>query len=448
VPGSGKTEAVRDVEVAYAVRDGLSIAYEVFGNGPIDLVLVTTRFPVDLMWDLPQLAAFLDELGAIARVIAFDVVGSGSSDPSPGWAARMESSAADCLAVMDAAGCDRVSLLQLYGGTTAALFAAAYPERVRSLILAHLRASFPEMRGYTMEQRKKMARALATTRGLRSDNPRVAHDPVLQQWWGRARRIYASPEMTARQTEEAAQIDVTSVLSSVQAPTLVLHRRDNRMFDIEDSRAAAGLIPDAVFVELPGAELDLFLGETAPVLAEVKRFLAEPDVQVAQDRVLATVLFTDMVASTEHLAARGDQAWRHVLDDHDHAMARIVADYHGRIVKPTGDGILATFDGAARAVRCAATLLEAADQQGIALRAGLHTGEIELRPTDVAGIAVHIANRIATLASPNEVLVSRTVVDLTAGSGLEFAPRGEHELKGVPGSWPIFAATIPDGRAP
>jgi class 3 adenylate cyclase len=209
--------------------------------------------------------------------------------------------------------------------------------------------------------------------------------------------------------------------------------------DIDTSRAAAAKIPDARLVELPASENDLFLGDTAPVLAEIERFLREPEAGATHDRVLATVLFTDIVASTERLAAGGDDAWRRTMDDHDRTMERLVAAYGGRIVKPTGDGILATFDGPARAVRCAAELLDAAAAEGITLRAGLHTGEIEIRPTDVTGIAVHIANRISALANPSEILVSRTVVDLTAGSGLQFEGRGEHQLKGVPGTWPTFA---------
>jgi class 3 adenylate cyclase len=190
------------------------------------------------------------------------------------------------------------------------------------------------------------------------------------------------------------------------------------------------------------------LGDTAPVLAEIGRFLAESDVATAQDRPLATVLFTDMVASTEQLAAAGDDAWRRLLDSHEAIMDRIVAEYRGRVINHTGDGLLATFDGPARAVRCAAAILAAAHDQGITLRAGLHTGEIELRTSDVAGIAVHIASRIAAMADPNEILVSRTVVDLTAGSGLQFEPRGEHQLKGVPGTWPTFAANTALERTP
>ena len=257
-------------------------------------------------------------------------------------------------------------------------------------------------------------------------------------------RLAHNPDQMARMLQRAQETqDISPVLAVLRTPTLVLHRRDNRVWDIATSRAAASLITNARFVELPGAENDIFLGDTTPALTEIERFLAAPTIEAAQDRVLATVLFTDMVASTEQLAARGDAAWRRVLDDHDQTMDRIVTEHRGRVVKPTGDGILATFDGPARAVRCAQALLDAATSQGITLRAGLHTGEIELRPSDLAGIAVHIANRIATLAAPNEILVSRTVVDLTAGSDITYDTRGEHDLKGVPGSWPIFAAQVP-----
>jgi len=232
-------------------------------------------------------------------------------------------------------------------------------------------------------------------------------------------------------------------LPAVRQPALVLHRRDNRVWDIESSRAAAALIPGARFVELAGSENDIFLGDTGPVLTEIERFLTEPDVDISLDRQLATVLFTDMVSSTEQLSARGDGAWRRTLDDHDRTMDRIVTTHRGRVVKSTGDGILATFDGPTRAVRCAIAMLNAATEHGLALRAGLHTGEIEHRSNDVAGIAVHIASRIADLAASGETLVSRTVVDLTGGSGLLFEPRGEHTLKGVSDTWPVFSAQAP-----
>jgi class 3 adenylate cyclase len=314
-----------------------------------------------------------------------------------------------------------------------------YPQRIQSLILTNLRASYPELRMMTAAQRERFAKTLHGIRSLEVGNPRVAHDPVLRQWWARARRLRTTREDQRAQVEWAVGVDNESVLPTVRVPTLVLHRRDNRMFDIEASRAAANLMPNATFVELPGSESDLFLGDTGQVFAAIEEFLSEPQVESTLDRPLATVLFTDMVASTEQLAARGDAAWRQVLDNVDRAMDRIVAKYRGRVISHSGDGMLATFDGPARAVRCATRLLEAAREQGLTLRAGLHTGEIELRASDVAGIAVHIASRIITLAEANEILASRTVVDLTAGSDLEFEPRDEHELKGVPGTWPIFA---------
>jgi class 3 adenylate cyclase len=284
-----------------------------------------------------------------------------------------------------------------------------------------------------------MARALATTRALRSDNPRVAHDPALQQWWPRARRLHASPYETARQMEYAANVDIESVLEAVRAPALVFHRRDNQLWDLETSRAAAARMPKATFVELPGSDLDLFLGDTAPVLSEIARFLGHDTTPVADDRTLATILFTDIAASTEQLATVGDRAWRTILDEHDGVIERTVLACRGRLIKTLGDGILAIFDGPARAVHCATTLRDTLARRGIEIRAGLHTGEIEVRGPDVAGIAVHIASRISAFAQPSEILTSRTVVDLTSGSGITYDPRGDHALKGVPGSWQLSA---------
>jgi class 3 adenylate cyclase len=349
-------------------------------------------------------------------------------------------------AVLAAVQASRVVLFDATG-SSGVQAAATYPQHIQSLIVVNLRASFPELRLMSAGERAKRAKGLSGIESLEFHNPRVAHDPDIRRWWGRARRLLTSPEVALAQLEIGVRVDLEAILPSVRVPTLVLHRRDNQVFDIETSRVTASRIPDARFVELPGSESDLFLGETAPVFAAIEDFLAEPDTNVARERPLATVLFTDMVASTEHLAARGDEAWRRLLDDHDKTMSRIVAQYRGHLVRTTGDGILATFDGPARAVRCAAELLDAANHQGVTLRAGLHTGEIELRPSDIAGIAVHIASRIADIATPGQILVSRTVVDLTAGSGLQFEPRGEHELKGVPGTWPTFSARPSAGTA-
>jgi class 3 adenylate cyclase len=435
---------VETPEVQYArTRDGAYVAYEIFGSGPTDLVLSKSLFPIDLMWDLPQLADFLGALGQLARVIAYDLRGNGASDPLPTTDsdAGLESQAADLLTVLDAAGSDRASLLT-FGGTVELVIAATYPERVRSLILANIRASFPEMRSIDVERRKSIAIWLASPRGLRYYNPRVAHDPIVQRWWAKAHRLSGGPEQVARQIEFAAGMDVGALLEQIHTPTLVFHRQGNKAWDIETSRKTAARIPNSRFVELTGSESELFLGDTREVLDEITRFLREPDVgSDHDDRRLATILFTDIVASTEQLAEVGDQAWRAILDDHDRAIDDIVSSFRGRVVKKMGDGILATFDGPARAVRSATAIREALAAHGVAVRAGLHTGEIEHRGDDVTGMAVHTGARVAALAVEGEVLVSSTVKDLVAGSGIQFEDRDEHQLKGIPGTWRLYAVT-------
>jgi class 3 adenylate cyclase len=311
---------------------------------------------------------------------------------------------------------------------------------VRSLILNNLRPAFTEMRGLTADERKSIARWIASPRGLKLYAPRLAHNPDLRRWWARAHRLVCSPEQLAREIEYASEFELGALLEQVHTPTLVFHRRGNQVWDIETSRRTAARLPSGRFVELPGSESDLFLGDTAPVLAEIAKFLREPDFGVDHDdRQLATVLFTDIVASTEQLAAVGDHAWRAILDEHDRTIDQVVGSYHGRVVRKLGDGILATFDGPARAVRCACAIRDQLATHGVAVRAGLHTGEIELRGDDVAGMAVHTGARVAGLAGAGEVLVSSTLKDLVAGSGIEFADRGDHQLKGVPGTWRLFS---------
>ncbi len=434
---------MRDIEVQFARRDGAYLAYEIFGTGPIDLVVrPSNSFPIDLMWDLPQLAEFMDALGRVARIIAYDNRGFGASDPisTTDQVAGLESDAADLLAVLDAAGCERPTLFSLSFGIAEVVFAATYPQRVRSLILNSLRGSYPEMRAIANDQRQLSVLWLASTQGLKAYNPRVAHDPVLRWWWGRAHRLGGSPQQVARQMEYASQVDVTPILAHVRAPTLVFHRQGDQMWDADASRTAVALIPNARFIELQGSEHDLYLGDTAPVLSEITRFLREPEIDSEDDhRQLATVLFTDIVGSTAHLASVGDKAWRDLLDQHDRVTQDTVAAFRGRVVNKLGDGMLATFDGPARAVRCAIAIRDVLGTYGMKTRAGLHTGEIELRGLDVAGMAVHTGARVAALAGEGEVLVSSTVKDLVAGSGLEFEDRGEHELKGVPGMWRLHA---------
>ncbi len=326
-------------------------------------------------------------------------------------------------------------------GISEVAFAATYPQRVRSLILNGFRASYPEMRAIANDQRKSTALWLASTQGLKANNPRVAHDPVLRWWWGRAHRLGGNPQQVARQMEYASQVDLTPILEHVRAPTLVFHRQGDQMWDVDTSRTAADLIPNARFIELQGSEHDLYLGDTGAVLSEITRFSREPEANSEDDhRQLATVLFTDIVGSTAHLASVGDKAWRDLLDQHDRAIEDTVETFHGRVVNKLGDGMLAIFDGPARAVRCAVAIRDVLDTSyGMKTRAGLHTGEIELRGQDVAGMAVHTGARVAALAGEGEVLVSSTVKDLVGGSGLEFEDRGEQELKGVPGVWRLHA---------
>jgi class 3 adenylate cyclase len=431
---------VRQSEVRFAERDGKYVAFTVFGTGLVDLVFVQARFPIDLMWELPQLASFAESLGRSARVIVYDSRGNGASDLLNPLTDRsvMEQGFDDLIAVLDAAESERTSILD-HGGGVATTFAATYPERVRSLIIGNLRASYPELQGMTEQQLTRLAIALRSDRHLRMEAPRLAHDSDLQRWWGRANRLVSSHEQLVRNMQWAARSDYSAVLPLVRMPTLVLHRRDNRIWDIESSRAAAALIPGSRFVELPGSENDLFLGDTSVVLDEIERFLETPDVPEVDNRALATVLITDIVASTEQLAERGDRPWREVLDRHDTAVEKLVAKHRGQVVKSLGDGTLATFDGPTRAVRCAQAIVQTVDDEHIQIRTGLHTGEIEMRPNDVAGIAVHIASRISALATPGEILVSQTVVDLTHGAGVQFDARGEHDLKGVPGNWALYA---------
>ena len=428
---------MRESEVRFAERDGKFVAMTVFGTGPVDLAVVQARFPIDLMWELPALATFMESLGQMARVIVFDSLGNGASDPLDD-PSLLEQSFDDLLAVLDAVESERASILDLGTGGAAAAFAATFPDRVRSLAVVNLRASYPEMQNLTKQQFSRFALALHSDAHLRVQAPRLAHDPELQRWWGRATRLVSSHEQLARLMQWAATRDYSAVLPLVRVPTLVMHRRENRIWDIETSRATAALIPGARFVELLGSENDLFLGDTTTALDEIERLLRAPDSTDVDNRALTTVLFTDIVASTEQLAQSGDRRWREVLDRHDRLVEQLVAQHRGRVIKSLGDGALAIFDGPTRAVRCARAIVEAADRESVKVRAGLHTGEIELRANDVAGIAVHIASRISALATPGEILVSQTVVDLTQGADTPFDQRGEHSLKGLPGVWALY----------
>jgi class 3 adenylate cyclase/pimeloyl-ACP methyl ester carboxylesterase len=431
--------------IRYAKAGEVSIAYAVLGDGPLDVVWVPgLASSLEIELEGPESLAFWGRFGAFSRLIKFDKRGMGLSDRSVG-APTLEERMDDVRAVMDAVGSERAALIGVSeGGPMSMLFAATYPERTVALIVFGALARAHKDVDYPYGDEDEMAElyrivdsSWGTGESLRIFGPSLLEDARFRGYFARMERLSGSPGAIRAMLDSMFEIDVRAALPLITAPTLVLHTTSDNAVPIANGRWIAEHIPGARFVEIPGEHV---VWDPDLVIGTIDEFLTGKRHPIATDRVLSTVLFTDMVASTQQLSARGDAAWSKVLDAHDQTAARVVADYDGRVVKQTGDGILATFDGPSRAVRCATALLDAAATRGINLRAGLHTGEIELRPSDVAGIAVHIASRIAALATANEVLVSRTVVDLSAGSGIDFEPRGEHELKGVPGTWPTFAA--------
>ena len=350
----------------------------------------------------------------------------------------------DLRAAMDAVGMERAALMGVSeGGPLVALFAASYPERCDALVLyggfARFASWLPteealaQFFGY-IEQ------GWGTGGSLPLFAPTCGDDPAFQRWWGRFERLGASPAAAAALMRMNSQIDISNIVPTIRVPTLVIHRTEDVTINVEGGRFLAEHIPGARYLELPGKDHLPFVGDNAGEIADaIQEFLTGSRAPVEIDRVLATVLFTDIVGSTEKAAALGDSRWRKLLDDHHGTIRRNLSRFRGREVKTTGDGILATFDGPARGVRCACAIAEEIHPLGIDVRAGLHTGECEIMGEDVGGIAVHIGARVASLAGAGEVLVSRTVKDLVAGSGLRFADRGSQTLKGVPGDWQIYA---------
>ena len=431
-------------ETRYARSGDVHIAYQVFGEGPLNLVFIPPFFSnVEVWWDQPDYTRALLRLGSYAKVLIFDKRGTGMSDrvtELPGMEQRMD----DLRAVMDAAGMEQAALLSVSeGGSMAALFAATYPSRCRALVLigAYARfSSFVQTREGLAEFFKYTEHAWGSGASAQKFAPSRASDPDFQRWWGRHERTGASPAAAAALMRMNEQIDVSNIVSTIRLPTLVIHRTGDKAVNVEGGRFLAENIPGARYLELPGSDHVPFVGDNAPEIADaVEEFLTGSRPPVAIDRVLATALFTDIVGSTEKAVALGDNRWRDLLDSHHAAIRRNLKRFRGNEVKSTGDGILATFDGPARGVRCACTIAEEIRPLGINVRAGLHTGECEMIGDDVGGIAVHIGARVAALAGADEVLVSGTVRDLVAGSGLRFADRGSRSLKGIPGEWHIYA---------
>ena len=437
-------------DVRYATSGDVRIAYDVFGAGPRDLVFahgwVTN---LELLWEHPRVAAALERLGSFCRVINFDKRGTGLSDRVPvEQLPTLEQRMDDVRAVMDAASSERAVLFgHSEGGPMCMLFAAAYPERTESLALYGTFAVRRRQPDYpwapTPDERAERVRTLRDEWGgvahLELLAPGLVDDREFRDWWARYLRSSASPAAAAALTSMNSEVDVRSILPVIAVPTLVVHRSGDLSVDVGGARWLAQQIAGARYVELPGDD-HLIWADPDPILDVVEEFVTGVPPADVPDRVLTTVLFTDIVGSTETAAALGDAAWRRLLDRHDESVRRYLHRYRGREVKTTGDGFLAVFDGPARAVRCAQAIAEAVGALGLQVRCGVHTGEVELRGDDVGGLAVHAGARIAALAGAGEVFVSRTVVDLVAGSGIAFEERGTHELKGVPGSWAIYWA--------
>lgn len=438
-------------DVRYADSDGTQIAYEVFGSGPRDLVFVHGWVThLELLWEQPRVARSLERLGSFCRVVNFDKRGTGLSDRVPvDRLPTLEQRMDDVRAVMDAAGSERAVLFgHSEGGPMCALFAAAYPQRTEGLVMY---GSFAVRRRHpdypwapTTEERDERVRAIRAGWGgvvhLPVLAPSVTDDAEFRDWWARFLRSSASPAAAAALTSMNSDVDVRAVLPTIAVPTLIVHRTGDRAADVRGARWMAEQIPGARYVELPGDD-HLIWADPDPIFDVVEEFVTGVPAAAVPDRVLLTVLFTDIVGSTDIAAALGDEAWRRTLDRHDEIVRRYLERYQGREVKATGDGFLAVFDGPARAVRCAQAVAEAVVALELEVRAGVHTGEVETRGEDIGGVAVHVCARIAAAAGPGEVLTSRTVKDLVAGSGITFSSRGTHELKGVPGEWELYAAS-------
>lgn len=446
-------------KTSYARNGSVNIAYQVVGDGPLDVVFVPGFIShLDLWWSFPETSAFFRRLASFSRLILFDKRGTGLSDPVlevPTLEERME----DLHAVLDAVGSERTALLGASeGGPMSVLFAATYPERTAAMALYGSTPRFSaeeivlDENGVaavdrTWERIGSMVSHWGEGHSAEIFAPSFAVDEVSRRSFGLIERASASPAMIASLMEAVRRIDVTDVLPAIRVPTLVLHRVGDPVIPVEAARFMAERIPAARCVELSGDDHPPWLGDAEGLVDEVEQFFTGTRRHPRADRALATVLFTDIAGSTERAAELGDARWRELLVAHDAAVRRQVDAYGGRVVKSLGDGYLATFDGPARAIRCGQEVAGEAAALGIEVRAGVHTGECELLGEDVGGMAVHIGARVAAKAGPGELLVSSAVRDLVVGSGIGFQERGTHELKGVPGRWELLAVRRGEGPA-
>jgi class 3 adenylate cyclase/pimeloyl-ACP methyl ester carboxylesterase len=434
----------------YTDSDGASIAYQVMGDGPLDLMFLPGWISqVEQIWELPSLRRFFERLGAIGRVIQFDRRGTGLSDRVVG-AHSLDQEVRDALAVLDAAGSERAALFTyLLGGLVGALLAAEHPERIGALIMYASVARTAWAPDYdwalTVEQREELVKQNVVAWGEPSNEaiavlaPSMVGDATLANWLARVQRLAASPGEARQLLASAIDLDVRDALPRIQVPTLVMARTGDRSWDLRHSHYLAQNIPGARYVEMEGVDSFPFIGDSEAILEEVEEFLTGAR-QHEVTRALRTVLFSDIVDSTARAAQLGDGRWRDLLARHHDDLRKELARFGGHEVKTVGDGVLATFGGPpSSALRCALAISDAATELGVRVRIGMHTGEVELTGDDVAGMAVHIAARVGGLAQPGEVLVSGTVFGTVVGGPFSFEDRGLHELKGVPGRWPLFA---------
>jgi len=442
-------------ETRYASNGDLKIAYQIVGDGPLDIVHVSNwTWSVDLTWDHPPMADWLQALGNIGRLLQFDMPGTGSSDPLPGDRATTLEEWMDTVgAVLDAENVERAALVaQDIGAMMAMLFAAAHPERVSGLVLIGTTARLNEAPdypiGFPIATRdaglKWWLEIWGTGEQLRLTAPSIAMNPDLIRLQGRYERLTISPA-TARQVFSlVADLDVRNVLETISVPTLVIHRRGDKWIPVSQGRYLADHIAGARYVEFSGDDHFPFIGDTDPIVREIRDFLGvvRHEKRDDADRVLATVLFTDIVSSTERAAELGDRRWKDLLNSHDRMVRDAIERFKGREVKTTGDGFLATFDGPGKAINAATTIREGANRLGIQVREGLHVGEVELRGEDIGGLAVHVAARVMSSAPADGIIVSSTVKDLVIGAGIEFEELGVRELKGIPGTWNLFAVPL------
>jgi class 3 adenylate cyclase len=438
-------------ETQYARAGDLYLAYQTVGEGAIDLVLADQwTSHQEAQWEVAPLAELRRRLAALGRLILFDKRGVGMSDPVPIQSLpSIEAWIDDVRAVMDAAGSDRAALITTLGGSLMGLvFAASHPERLRALVVvdgfarAHAGPDYPAGLSPEEVSRRNEQTETAWGRGMMLDNfaPSMRAVPGLREAWARYERFAASPGVARAMIRNLLELDVRHVLPAIHVPTLVIHHADAVAFGPELGRYLADHIAGARYVEVPGIDNLMWAGDQAAVVAEIESFVTGARSTRTSDRRLATVLFTDIVGSTQRAAAVGDHAWRELLDGHHALLRSCIERSGGQVVKTIGDGVLATFDGPGRALEAAREISTSAPRLDLHVRAGLHAGEIEVTAGDVAGLAVHVAARVAALAGPDEVLVSSTVRDLVVGSGFAFVDRGSRVLKGVPGRWRLYAA--------